>query len=132
MVAGDHRPLSLVILATLMVCAGGAGALGSVWLLVQAVLHWSNDTRGSEFTPAFFLVLAVIAAVPSLATVMVAWGLWRGTRWGWVAALVLAGCALVSALLWREPLAIDASALFALAVAIVAFRPEVRAWCLGR
>jgi hypothetical protein len=82
--------------------------IGIVGLLVGVSLFFSADYRFSENEMGvgnLDLAMGVVYVLASLATFVVAWGLWALRRWAWLAALLLTvlflGLVIFSMVFWE-------------------------------
>lgn len=91
----ERRPTGVTILAVL------AGLVAVLALIGAATALLGGAAVGAEAGVAGGLVMAlgVFLLIYALFAAAVAWGLFRGARWAWYAALVLAGLGIVNGLL---------------------------------
>ena len=89
-----RRPIGVTIIAVLEAFAGvllllGGGAILGITSLMRAYGGAVGASRGLAS------VLGLLFVVVGLAVIFLAWGIWTGKGWAWMAALVIAVLSLV-------------------------------------
>ena len=84
------RPVALHVLAALMVFQGLSGLVGCCVLVADpsgGILELPVTTLAGSPFPDFLIPGLILGSVLGVFPVIVAHGLWRGTRWAWVGSL---------------------------------------------
>jgi vacuolar-type H+-ATPase subunit I/STV1 len=90
----SRRPVGITVLVVLQIIAGAFNVVLSV--LLAAVYAFALVILGVPNLGIFLAILAFVLFVLGVFSFVIAYGLWSGKHWAWVATVVLAILGLVS------------------------------------
>lgn len=109
-----NHPRTLILLIVLLILLGLGGIGGGIALLADpsgAFLRMPVDLLKGLPISSFILPGLFLVVIMGVAPLLIAWGLWKGLPWAWIAAIVQSIVLILwigfQIFLWRDPIAIQ-------------------------